>query len=106
MKKYINIIKGTTPVIRFLLRQTDPADITDAYLTIRDAMTTLSKGFSAMETGEDYIQWKLTQAETLALTGETSLQMNFLTSDGTRGASQECGVILEGNLKAEVISNE
>lgn len=106
--KFIHIVKGTTPTIKFVLRHVDPADIAAAYLDITDATQTLSKDFTAMETGTDFIAWTLSQTETLALQGDTVLQMNFLTASGTRGASRRCKVILEENERNAVmeVSNE
>lgn len=105
-KKIIHIIPGTTPTIRFMLRQTNPADIAESFLTVRSAETTVTKGFADMETGEDYIQWKLDQAETLGLTGATSLQANYMLTDGTRGASMVADVIVDEQLRPEVIVRE
>lgn len=64
----MDIIRGTTPTIRFKFKTVDPADIVVAYLNIWQTTDSgIEKDIEQAEVGEDYIQWSLSQEETLSL---------------------------------------
>lgn len=103
----VRIIIGTTPSIHYNFNVVDPEDFTAAYLTIKDAEGTevLRKALADAEVGSTSIEWKLTQAETLSLeVGEKySMMINYVTNDGTRGASATELLICDDNHIREVI---
>lgn len=99
-----NIIKGTTPTLIYKFKDTDVADITAAYLTMKHgAETVMEKDLSTAIVDEDSIAWRFTQAETLALGGNVSVMLNWLLDDGTRGASEKTQILVECNYKESEI---
>ena len=104
----IRIIIGTTPTIHYDFHIVDPADFTAAFLTVKDSAGTeaMRKSLSDAVIGEGSIEWKLSQAETLGLTpGERySMMLNWLTTDGTRGASYLDLLVCDDNHIREVIA--
>lgn len=100
-----NIIKGTTPTIQYTFKTVDVSIITVAILTIKQGGTVvIEKTLEAAVVGESKISWRLTQEETLALlVGTVTMMLNWVTSDGTRGASAKDMVVIEGNHIEEVI---
>lgn len=105
----VKIIIGTTPAIKYKFSIVDPADFTEAILTIKDSrkQEKLRKTLGTATIGTDYIEWTLTQAETLSLgTGSAlSMMLNWLTNDGTRGASAEEAVVAVNNHIREVMGD-
>ena len=101
------IIIGTTPTIKYKFKIVDVSEISEAILTIEDSkkQEKLRKTLDTATVGTDYIEWTLTQEESLALGTGLSLTMmlNWLTADGTRGASAEESVIMANNHIREVI---
>ena len=62
------IVRGTTPTIRFNLQNIDTSDIAAAYMTIaQNNATVIEKDLSQAVTGTGYIEFSLTQNDTLAL---------------------------------------
>lgn len=106
----IKIVIGTTPTIKYTFSVVDPADFSEAILTIKDSRKTekLRKTLDMATVGSDYVEWTLTQAETLSLgTGSAlSMMLNWLTHGGTRGASAEEAVMAVNNHIREVMSDE
>ena len=103
----VKIVVGTTPTIKYKFSIVDPADFADAILTIKDSrkQEKLRKTLEDATIGTDYIEWTLTQEETLSLgTGSAlSMMLNWLTHGGTRGASAEEAVVVVNNHIREVI---
>ena len=106
----VKIIIGTTPTIKYTFNVINPADFAEAIMTIKDSrkIEKLRKTLDEATVGTDYIEWTLTQEETLALgTGSAlSMMLNWLTHGGTRGASAEETVIAVNNHIREVMSDE
>ena len=106
----VKIILGTTPTIKYRFSIVDPSDFSEAIMTIKDSrkIEKLRKTLDEATVGTDYIEWTLTQEETLALgTGSAlSMMLNWLTHGGTRGASAEETVIAVNNHIREVMSDE
>lgn len=100
------IIIGTTPTIKYTFRSVDVATIVTAILTIKkNGVIVLRKELSDATVGENDISWKLTQADTLGIGKDVAKMMvNWLTLDGTRGASVEMDVVMRDNHIPEVIS--
>lgn len=104
----IKIVIGTTPTIKYKFSVVDPADFAKAILTIKDSRKTEKLRLTLDDgavIGTDYIEWTLTQEETLNLgTGSAlSMMLNWLTNGGVRGASAEEAVVAVNNHIREVI---
>ena len=93
-----NIIRGTTPTIKYTFNDIDVSNITAAYLTIK-AKTDIEKDLATASVETDSISWKLTQAETLAFGDSISIMLNWILQDGTRGASKKEIILVEDNYK-------
>ena len=99
-----NIIKGTTPTFKITFSTVTVTDITAAYLTIRkSAEAVLEKDLTEATVGTNYLAWKLTQEETLALGDKISVMVNWKLTDGTRGATNKREYFIDANYKNEVI---
>lgn len=99
-----NIIKGTTPTIIYKFSQVDVADITAAYITIKTGNNSvLEKDLTVAIISEDSLAWRFTQEETLTFGTEISVMINWLLTDGTRGASNKSKIIISSNYKEAVI---
>ena len=100
-----NIIRATTPTIKYRFRIVKVTDITTAYLTIKqNGNTIIEKTLADADVGEDSLSWTFTQSETLQMaTGKITAMLNWKTVDGTRGASHKSTVAIECNFKEEVI---
>lgn len=83
------VLRGTTPTIRFQYSTVDVENITEAYQTIRQlGNVTIEKKLEDARTGEDYIEWDQSQTDTLSLrTGTCEVQCKFKLLDGTVGGS-------------------
>lgn len=99
-----NVIRATTPTIKYTFKVVSVSDITKAYLTIKKGEVTIEKDLSDAIVGEKYLAWTLTQQETLSIAaGNAQMELNWLTQGGTRGASKRVNVTFDPNLKEEVI---
>lgn len=98
-----NIIRGTTPTIKYTFKTVDPSSLSVAYLTITNGKTKLEKDLTTATVGEHDISWKLSQEETLALGEKVTAMLNWKLPDGTRGASHKANLFIECNLKEVVI---
>ena len=100
------IIRGTTPTIKYTFKTVDIETITRAILTIKkNGSIIVRKELSEATIGEDTLSWKLSQADTLAGSREgAKVMLNWLTTDGTRGASSEVDVSFRDNHIPEVIA--
>lgn len=86
------IIKGTTPTIIFTFSEVDVAHITTAFLVIKQNDTVIiDKPITDAVIGEDSIEWKLTQLETLSLSENRMAEVccDWKLADGTRGRSNK-----------------
>ena len=98
------IINGTTPTIQYNFSDVNVANITEAYLSIKqNGAVTLEKDLESATIGQKSLSWTLTQQETLAMQGKVSMMLNWLLQDGTRGASEKTTVLIDTNYKDEVI---
>lgn len=98
------IISGTTPTIKYTFHEVDPAHIITAILTIKKGgAIPIKKELATASVGDDSLSWTLTQAETLSVAGSAELMLNWLTQDGTRGASKTTMVSFTPNHIEEVI---
>lgn len=100
-----NIIEGTTPTIKYTFGSVSVTDITTAYLTIKKSdSVAIERDITTATVGDDYLSWILTQAETLSLgVGKATMMLNWVTSDGVRGASEESYFTVAENHKEEEI---
>lgn len=100
------IVIGTTPTIIYKFNMVSPQDFVKAELTIEghDSIL-LTKSMSDAEISDTQLSWKLSQSETLSLgTGSRKMMCNWLTADGTRGASREESVNVVPNHINEVMT--
>ena len=99
------IIIGTTPTITYTFKVVPVSSITKAVLTVKErGVNIIEKDLSDATVGEDTLSWTLTQEETLQLGAKTATMMlNWKTSDGTRGASEEVFIQSSPNHIREVI---
>ena len=99
-----SIIRGTTPTLIYKFKIVDVSEITKAYLTIKQGSILIEKSLNDAVSGTDTLSWTLTQEETLSIgTRQASIMLNWVTSDGTRGASGKSVLYIEDNHIEEVI---
>lgn len=99
-----SIIRGTTPTLIYKFKIVDVSEITKAYLTIKQGSILIEKSLNDAVPGTDTLSWTLTQEETLSIgTRQASIMLNWVTSDGTRGASGKSVLYIEDNHIEEVI---
>ena len=101
-----DIIRGTTPTIKFIFDTISIQSITTAYFLIKSgSKIIIEKDLSEATTGSNSLSWKLTQEESLLLSaGNTvTVMCDWKLADGTRGRSkiESCKVAPAG--KGEVI---
>lgn len=96
------IIKGTTPTLKFTFDNIMTESICLAYLTIvQDKKLIIEKDITEATMDDGYIEWTLSQEETLMFNHISSLriQMRYKLSDGFVGASDIKEVDVEKILK-------
>lgn len=99
-----SIIRGTTPTLIYKFKIVDVSEIIKAYLTIKQGSILIEKSLNDAVPGTDTLSWTLTQEETLSIgTRQASIMLNWVTSDGTRGASGKSVLYIEDNHIEEVI---
>lgn len=101
-----NIVRGTTPLIKFTFSTIDPEDLAEAYLVIKqNNAAVITKGLSDAAVGTHDISWILTQEETLELAdGKPAvICLDWVTVDGTRGIGQSQTVGVTSSAIEEVI---
>jgi hypothetical protein len=105
----MTMIRGTTPAVVYKFNVVDPADITVAYLTIRQGATVIEKTLAdgnVVSSGDDRsIAWELTQAETLSLTATQTvmIQLRYKLRDGSAHATKTVTTYLDDVIKDGVI---
>ena len=83
------IIRGTTPTIRFTFKAVDVNNIESAFLTIKQDDVVVNKDIESATKGDGYIEWKLSQQETLAVkTGFFHIQCKYKLYDESVFASK------------------
>lgn len=99
------IIIGTTPTITYKYKIVSPSEFRAAFLTIKvNEQTIIEKTLADAEIGEDYLEWTLSQEDTLVIgTRFGKMQANAVTADGKRVASTEETIRGLHNQKPEVI---
>lgn len=100
-----NIIIGTTPTITYKFSIVSPADFRTCILTIKcNGQILIEKTLSDAEIGTDSVSWTLSQSETLSIgTRVAKMMCNWVTQDGTRGASEITTIRGDTNHIPEVI---
>lgn len=69
------IIRGTTPTIKFTFKTVDPQQIVTAYLTMKQGELVIEKNLADGTVGENYIEWRLSQAETVSLDDDENIKI-------------------------------
>lgn len=102
-----SVMRGTTPVIKYRFKVVDVSNIAVAYMTIKCRFATIERTLAdaVIDTENNVLTWKLTQAETLSLptNGTADIQIRYKLVDNTAGGSQICHVPVEKILKDGVI---
>lgn len=102
----MDIVRGTTPTIKYTFSTIAGTDITAAYLTFtQSGVVVVEKDLSDATTGSNFILWTLTQAETLLLRPcvPVRIMLNWKTTDGTRGIGKTINATVKNNDKGTVI---
>lgn len=102
----MNIVRGTTPTIRYKFTIVNVTDIEVAYMTIeQDGKTITEQDLSQAEVGENWLEWQLSQTETLKINENlrVQIQCRYRTSDGNAYASPLSDVMPYEILKEGVI---
>ena len=96
---------GTTPTITYTFKTVSPSDFRACILTIKcNGQILIEKTISDAEISTDSVSWTLSQSETLSLGTKTAKMMcNWVTQDGTRGASEITAIRGDTNHIPEVI---
>lgn len=83
------IVRGTTPTIRYTFSNVDIADIATCYLTIKQGITVIEKTLQDATAGDGYLDWVLSQAETLSLdeNQNAEVQIRYKMTNGMVYAS-------------------
>ena len=99
------IVRGTTPTIRYTFKKFSVDNIVEAYLTIKQGSVKIEKDITDGEKGDGYIEWTLTQAETLTLDDDAymKVQCKYKLNDGKVCASRTVTGKPEEILKEDVI---
>lgn len=85
------IVRGTTPTIRFNFVAIDTANIAVAYLTIKqNGSVLIEKDLEDGDVQEGYIEWALTQEDTLAMSpcSDVYIQCRYKLNDGSAYATR------------------
>lgn len=100
-----NIIRGTTPTIVYKFKTVNVQNIVTAFFTIKQlGILKIKKSLNDANVDNDSLSWRLSQKETLSLaTGNVSIMLNWVTSDGTRGSSKRDKIVIEENHIEEAI---
>ena len=99
------IIRGTTPTIKFTFKTVDPQQIVTAYLTMKQGELVIEKTLADGTVGENYIEWQLSQAETVSLDDDENIniQCRYKLADSAAYASKIYSVPPYDILKDGVI---
>ena len=100
-----SIIRGTTPTLKYTFNRIHISDIVAAYLSIK-SNEDIEKSLADATIGEDYISWTLSQEETLSFGDNVKVMVNWLLSDGTRGASEKTSIRVDDNYHKEEMRHE
>lgn len=100
------MIRGTTPTIRFNFDTVTASEIEVAFLTVEQGGASMfERDVETMSVGDNYIEWHLTQAETLSLTAGISakIQIRYRMPGTDAWASQIYSDVITDVLKEGVI---
>lgn len=88
-----SIPRGTTPTLRYKFNRVNVTDIAVAYMTLKQGSLTIEKTLADADVVHDednnYLDWRLTQAETLSISMKSNVevQCRWKLADGTAGES-------------------
>lgn len=100
------IVRGTTPTIKFRFSTIDPTSIVVGVFTAKIGnLTVIEKDLSDAVVDSEYISWKLTQEETLRFSRsrKATIVCDWKVGDGTRGRSKTATFDVTEPGKDEVI---
>ena len=100
------IYKGTTPTVRFMFDNVNPADIVVAFLTaVQGRSVVFEKDINDMTVEENYVDWPLSQEDTLKLDVDKkcTISMTYKTTYDKRYESRPLVVDVGKTYKGRVI---
>lgn len=101
------IIRMTTPTLQYSFSAVSVSDLTDAVLSIgMGGAVVIEKDLSeaVVDTENNRLSWRLSQEDTQTLTGSSvSIQCNWLTAAGLRGATESASVVILDNKHEEIM---
>lgn len=102
----MNLVRGTTPTIKYTFTSIEPSQITIAKLVIDQGTPVIEKDLTEATIGEDYLEWTLTQSETLSLTSSINakIKLDWVLVGGTRGVGNTMLVDVTNSAVNEVLS--
>lgn len=101
-----NIVRGTTPLIRYTFDTISVNDITQAFIVLKQGCNdVVTKTLDDCTIGDGYIDCVLTQEDTLALCDKKpcDICLDWLLADGTRGVGRTAQVGVSNSAVNEVI---
>lgn len=101
-----DIIRGTTPTIKFIFNTIEVANITTAYFSIKNGQKTIvQKDLSSAIISSNSLAWKLSQQESflLPMGGSVTVVCDWKLADGTRGRSKIESYRVAAAGKSEII---
>lgn len=99
------LVRGTTPTIRYTFPVVDTSKLTVAKLVIEQGEAKITKELAEGTVEEGYVEWTLTQSETLSLTPNINavIKLDWKLQDGTRGIGHTQTVQVTSSAINEVI---
>lgn len=87
-----NIIRGTTPTIRYTFSTVQVSTIRTAYLTLKQTSCNIELDLTSatVDAENNALEWKLSQEDTLKInaSNRVDIQVRYKLADGSAGASQ------------------
>lgn len=100
----VEVTRGTTPSIIYTFKTVDVSTITKAALTFEQrGKILLEKSLADASLKAKALSWTLTQEDSLSIKGEVEVMLNWVTSDGLRGASKVMDINFKRNHKETVL---
>lgn len=83
----MQLVRGTTPTIRYTFNTVDTSNLTVAKLRLEQGNILIEKDLTDGSVGEGYIEWTLSQEETLSFCEKKNclIKLDWKLQDGTRG---------------------
>lgn len=101
----MRIVRGTTPTIRYTFSTIDVNNIIVAKLILEQGNTVIEKDLSDATVGETYVEWTLSQEETLMLNEKPNclVRLDWKLQDGTRGIGKTANADVTSSAVNDVL---